>query len=169
MTAKRIDRTKDPLVTLASALIGQIKDSLGEVLTKPARAEEYVALALKRLLDGDDDKARKLREELTIHLVKVSSQVPRKPKNEDLLTTEEAAKLLGRSRPWVAMLIDSNALAGTIVSPGGHRKVPRASVLQWIRENAEEGGSSDYRLAGIESGIYAKSEATVLAALKHID
>lgn len=50
---------------------------------------------------------------------------------DDLISTAEAAELLGYSRPYVAMLIDQQQLEGATQSPGGHRRVPRASVLAW--------------------------------------
>lgn len=82
-----------------------------------------------------------------------------------MLTTEEAAKLMGRSRPWVAMLIDSNELAGAAVSRGGHRKVPKSSVLDWLARNKPE-GSADYRKAGHEAEIYEVDDAAVAKALR---
>ena len=49
----------------------------------------------------------------------------------DLISTAQAAELLGYSRPYVAMLIDQNKLKGAIVSAGGHRRVSRAAVMEW--------------------------------------
>ena len=52
----------------------------------------------------------------------------------DLLTIEQAAQLMGHSRPYVAMLIDANKLKGGSVSEVGHRRVPRSYVLAWIKK-----------------------------------
>lgn len=82
-----------------------------------------------------------------------------------MLTTEEAAKLMGRSRPWVAMLIDSNELPGTEVSRGGHRRVPKSSVLDWLACNKPD-GSADYRKAGRDAGIYEVEDALIVKALR---
>ena len=46
----------------------------------------------------------------------------------DLISTAQAAELLGYSRPYVAMLIDQNKLKGAIVSAGGHRIMVRSTV-----------------------------------------
>ena len=78
------------------------------------------------------------RLQLIRHLVNVESQTVgiERPKTlataNDLISTAQAAELLGYSRPpYVAMLIDQNKLKGAIVSAGGHRRVSRAAVMEW--------------------------------------
>lgn len=100
----------------------------------------------------------------------------------DLLTTEQAAQLMGYSRPYVAMLIDANKLKGGSVSEGGHRRVPRSSVLAWIRKANKKNKADDanYRAAALEAGMYnipevqvvkiiAKVSAAIKAKIAHIN
>ena len=73
---------------------------------------------------------------------------------EDMLSTEASARLMGCSRPHVAMLIDAQVLAGGIKNERGERMVPLASVERWIREFKNTPGDADYRKAGVEGGMY---------------
>ena len=73
-----------------------------------------------------------------------------------MLSTEEAAQLMHCSRPYVAMLIDAEKLAGGVKSRGGHRKVPRSAVLQWIKAaEAESSGDKNYRKAAADADMYS--------------
>lgn len=54
---------------------------------------------------------------------------------EPMLSTQQAADLLGLSRPTVARLIDSNELPGD--RPGKHRKVALSEVLAYKRARRE--------------------------------
>ena len=82
----------------------------------------------------------------------------------DLLTTEQAAQLIGHSRPYVAMLIDANKLKGGSVSEVGHRRVPRSSVLAWIKKTNKKNkaGDANYRAAALEAGMYDIPEVQVV-------
>ena len=82
----------------------------------------------------------------------------------DLLTTEQAAQLMGHSRPYVAMLIDANKLKGGSVSEVGHRRVPRSSVLAWIKKanKKNKAGDANYRAAALEAGMYDIPEVQVV-------
>lgn len=82
----------------------------------------------------------------------------------DLLTTEQAAQLMGHSRPYVAMLIDANKLKGGSVSDVGHRRVPRSSVLAWIKKNNKKikAGDANYRAAALEAGMYDIPEVQIV-------
>jgi excisionase family DNA binding protein len=164
MSIAALDLKKDPVAALARALSSRLRAA-----RLPVCSMDEMAAVLKTLLDGDDEASRKLRLAMSIHLVEVANRSARKDpgQSDPMLTTEEAAKLMGRSRPWVVMLIDSNELEGAVVSQGGHRKVPKSSVLQWMaRNNTEADFGADYRKAGHEAGIYEIGDAEVIKALR---
>lgn len=50
---------------------------------------------------------------------------------EEMLTSEEAAKLLNVSRTHMAKLIDAGLIAGAEKTEGRHRRVPKAAVLAY--------------------------------------
>lgn len=135
---------------------------------QPAKSG-MLARALHELLDGDDDSARALRLNMQIHLARVSNAGGASPAVDDvdMLSTEEAAKLMKCSRPHVAMLIDAGKLAGGVKSRGGHRRVPKQSVLEWVRATQEAAGSDkDYRKAAAEAGMYAVPDEVYVAAAR---
>jgi excisionase family DNA binding protein len=146
------------------------------LLGQPAKANLLVR-ALHELLDGQDAASKELRMAMQIHLAIASNSNGSRSnkkinvKNEDLLSTQEAAQLMDCSRPFVAMLIDAKKLHGAVKSKGGHRKVPKSSVLQWIEDSKlkKEDSASDknYRKAARDAGMYAvPDEAYVKAARK---
>jgi excisionase family DNA binding protein len=163
MPSVTLDLQNDPVAALATALSLRLQKA-----RLPACPADKLAGELKELLDGDGAASRDLRLAISIHLVEVANKgpVPAKDKSDPMLTTEEAAKLMGRSRPWVAMLIDSGELPGAEVSRGGHRKVPKSSVLGWMERNKPSQGSADYRKAGRDTGIYEADDALVAKALR---
>lgn len=147
---------KDPLAFIAEGLVSKLP-SLG-IKARPA-----VLKVLHELLDGADEAARTTRMQMQMHLVKVadnllSASVPEK-KEERMLTTEDAAKMMKCSRPYVVMLIDRKKLAGAVVTEGGHRRVPESSVLAWLetRSNLQQEGA-DYKAAAQEAGMYGVPE-----------
>ena len=157
-----LNSQNDPVSALAVALSTRLRKA-----HLPACPADRLAEELKELLDGQGVASRDLRLAMSIHLVEVANKVPGKvkDKSEIMLTTEEAAKLMGRSRPWVAMLIDANGLPGSEVSRGGHRRVPKSSVLDWLARNKLV-GSADYRKAGRESGLYEIDDSNIIKALR---
>lgn len=84
----------------------------------------------------------------------------------DLISTAQAAELLGYSRPYVAMLIDQNKLKGATVSAGGHRRVSRAAVLDWKAKHQVTGKVTDLRAEGQKAGAYKSTEADVVRRVK---
>lgn len=59
-------------------------------------------------------------------------------RQDDVLSTEQAARLLGVSRPYVARLIDEGAIA-LHQRVGNQRRVLRSSVLVWqVREKSRQ-------------------------------
>ena len=114
--------------------LGPLADAIG-LMTGAMSGQ--VADALHQFLEASTPQSRNARLQLILHLVEVESQsigagMP-KPITaaDDLISTAQAAELLGYSRPYVAMLIDQNKLQGATVSAGGHRRVSRAAVLDW--------------------------------------
>lgn len=163
MPTATLDMQNDPVAALAVALSSRLHKA-----RLPACPADKLAEELKELLDGDGAASRGLRLAMSIHLAEVANKGPglAKDNSSPMLTTEEAAKLMGRSRPWVAMIIDSGELPGAEVSRGGHRKVPKSSVLGWLERNKPSQGSSDYRKAGSDAGIYEADDALVAKSLR---
>lgn len=163
MPTATLDMQNDPVAALATALSSRLRKA-----RLPACPADKLAEELKELLDGDGAASRDLRLAMSIHLVEVANKGPGRAKDKSgpMLTTEEAARLMGRSRPWVAMLIDAGELPGAEVSRGGHRKVPKSSVLRWLERDKQGPGSADYRKAGRDAGIYEVDDALVTKALR---
>lgn len=155
-TPERRRLASEAVMTMASSLADKLV-ALGQPATSG-----LIEQALHELLDGQDQAAKALRAAFQIHLAIVSnggSATAADVKTEDMLSTEQAARLMECSRPYVAMLIDAEKLAGGVTSKGGHRKVPKSSVLRWIETTnaAKEAsaGDSDYRKAAADAGMYA--------------
>ncbi|WP_235002200.1 helix-turn-helix domain-containing protein [Rhizobacter sp. OV335] len=66
---------------------------------------------------------------------------------DDVLTTEQAAKLLGVSRPFVVRLIDGGAIA-LHQRVGNQRRVLRSNVLAWQSAERLRQAKALKRLAG---------------------
>ena len=122
-----------------------------------------IAQALGKLLCGQDKTTKQMRAAVQIYLALVSNGALKTNscqvrKTDDFIATEEAALLMGCSRPHVAMLIDAGKLAGGVRSKGGHRKVPKASVMKWLKETKRAAEATaddkDYRKAAVDGGFY---------------
>lgn len=152
---------------LSSDTLGTMALSLAEKLQAWGQptTSSLIARALHDLLDGQDQSAKDLRTAVQIHLAIVANGG-----SEVMLSTEEAAQLMGCSRPYVAMLIDADKLAGSVTSQGGHRKVPQSSVLQWIdATKTSQGGAAadkDYRKAAADAGMYSISDLEYVKVAK---
>ena len=57
------------------------------------------------------------------------------PDDDETLTSEQAAQLLHVSRTHVNKLMDSGALKNVLKTEGGHRRVPKASVMAYRAES----------------------------------
>lgn len=164
-TATTLDKTPlrryDPLRPLADA-IGSMTGAVSE----------KVASALHQVLEATTPQSRNARLELIRHLVDIESQsagikVPRPIATVNkLISTAQAAELLGYSRPYVVMLIDQNKLRGATVSTGGHRRVPLAAVLDWRTKHQVTGKATDLRTEGQKIGAYKSTEADVVRRIK---
>ena len=164
-TASTLGRTParrhDPLRPLADA-IGSITGA----------TSVQVAKALHQVLEATTPQSRSVRLQLIRHLADIESQTVaiEMPKavatSDDLIGTAQAAELLGYSRPYVAMLIDQHKLKGATVSAGGHRRVPRAAVLDWKAKHQVTGKAADLRTEGQKAGAYKSPEADVVRRVK---
>lgn len=152
---------QDPMRPLADA-IGTITGTVSV----------QVANALRQVLEAATPQSRSARLQLIRHLVDIESQTVgiEMPKivtsTNDLISTAQAAELLGYSRPYVAMLIDQNKLVGATVSAGGHRRVSRAAVLDWKAKHQVTGKATDLRIEGKKAGAYKSTEADVKRRVK---
>jgi len=151
----------DPIRPLADA-IGSMTGAMSD----------QVANALHQVLEATTPQSRNARLQLIRHLVDIESQtvgieMPKAVESaNDLISTAQAAELLGYSRPYVAMLIDQNKLAGATVSAGGHRRVSRAAVLDWKAKHQVIGKATDLRTESEKAGAYKSSEADVMRRVK---
>ena len=154
-------RRYDPLGPLADA-IGSMTGTLSG----------QVANALHQFLEATTPQSRSARLQLIRHLVDIESQSVgiemHKPvvAANDLISTVQAAKLLGYSRPYVAMLIDQHKLKGATVSAGGHRRVSRAAVLDWKAKHQVTGKAADLLTEGQKAGAYKSTEADAVRRVK---
>ncbi len=154
-------RRYDPLQPLADA-IGSLTGSLSG----------QVASALHQVLGAATAQSRSARLQLIHHLVDIESQTVgiRMQKSaaaaNDLISTVQAAELLGYSRPYVAMLIDQKKLKGATVSAGGHRRVSRAAVLDWKARHQVTDKVNDLRTEGQKVGAYRSTEADTLRRVR---
>jgi excisionase family DNA binding protein len=127
---------------------------------------------VRRLKKAATPQSRHARLQLIRHLVDVESQAVgmEKPRTlataSNLISTAQAAELLGYSRPYVAMLIDQNKLKGATVSAGGHRRVSRATVLDWKAKHEVTGKLADLRSEGQKAGALKSTEADAMRRIK---
>ena len=149
--------------------LGPLADAIGSMT---GTLSGQVANALHQVLEATTPQSRSARLQLIRHLVDIESQSLgiEMPKSiaaaNDLISTAQAAELLGYSRPYVAMLIDQNKLKGATVSAGGHRRVSRAFVLDWKAKHQVTGKASNLRTEGQKIGAYKSTEANALRRVK---
>lgn len=164
-TAARLGKTPAPRYDP----LGPLADAIGSMT---GTVSEQVASALHQVLEATTPQSRNARLQLIRHLVDVESQSVGIEMPEtvitanDLISTAQAAELLGYSRPYVAMLIDQNKLKGATVSAGGHRRVSRAAVLDWKDKHQAMGKATDMRTEGQKAGAYKSTEADTLRRVK---
>lgn len=149
--------------------LGPLADAIGLIT---GAVSGQVASALRQVLEATTPQSRNARLQLIRHLVDIESQtigieIPKAVTTpNDLISTAQAAELLGYSRPYIAMLIDQNKLAGATVSAGGHRRVSRAAVLDWKAKNQVAGKPVDLRVEGEKTGAYKSTEAEAMRRVK---
>ena len=149
--------------------LGPLADAIGSIT---GATSVQVAKALHQVLEATTPQSRSVRLQLIRHLADIESQTVgiEMPKavatSDDLIGTAQAAELLGYSRPYVAMLIDQHKLKGATVSAGGHRRVPRAAVMDWKAKHQVTGKAADLRTEGQKAGAYKSPEADVVRRVK---
>lgn len=149
--------------------LGPLADAIGSMT---GTLSAHVASALHQVLEATTPASRSARLQLIRHLVDIESQsvgieMPKSvPAANDLISTAQAAELLGYSRPYVAMLIDQNKLKDATVSAGGHRRVSRAAVLDWKAKHEVTGKAADLRTEGQKAGVYKSTESDVMRRVK---
>jgi excisionase family DNA binding protein len=148
-------------------MLSQVADLLAEKIPKGALDKQALTKALHEVLDACDEHGRAARRQIQMHIWEVNERLAYEravePKNR-LLSTEQAARMMKRSRPHVAMLIDTGELEGASTTPKGHRRVPESSVQAWLIKHgqATSPGSSDYKAAAREAGMYDIAELTYI-------
>ena len=56
------------------------------------------------------------------------------PNHKELITTEDAARLSGFSRPVIIALVDSQVYPGKVTrTPKGHRRLERSEFVAWLQ------------------------------------
>jgi excisionase family DNA binding protein len=164
MQASQAKRTR--LNAQGPDLLGTLAELLAESIPAGAMKDKRaLAKALHDALDARDDRARTARRQVQMHIWNVNERLAYEgpaTANERMLSTEEAARLMHKSRPHVAMLIDAGILKGGTTTPKGHRRVPESSVRAWLseRDSAAAGPRDDtgYKAAAREAGMYAIPE-----------
>jgi excisionase family DNA binding protein len=154
-------QSHDPMAGLAAAIESVLAVGAGKV-----------SQALHEVLDAQTPQSRSTRMLLIRHLVNVESQqlgldtslAP--AATADLISTAQAAELLGYSRPYVAMLIDQKKLQGATVSAGGHRRVPRAAVLVWKDAHQLAAKPDEIRTEGQKIGAYKSTDEEAVRRIK---
>ena len=151
-----------------------IKAKIKEVLEEILTADDAAGLSLRMdliamLASGGCDTAEVAADDDRVRPGKAAKV--EQAAEDPLLSTVEAAKILGFSRTYIAMLIDNGKLPGAIVSDGGHRRVPQSAVLDYqaVKDVKKEGASTDYRDAGNAAGMYAIPERQYINAARRPD
>jgi len=86
--------------------------------------------------------------------------------NDQMLTTEQAAQMMGYSRTHVSMLVDNDQLPGSVKSQGNHRRIPRSAVETYMATHQPSAGEGDYRVAAQQAGMYNLSETAYVVESK---
>jgi excisionase family DNA binding protein len=166
-TVKNTKRSGTVLVSLD--MLSQVAELIAEKIPKGTLDKASLSKALHDVLDARDDRGRMARKQIQMHILEVNERLAyghsAKPEGR-LLSTEQAAQMMMKSRPHVAMLIDAGELEGASTTPKGHRRVPESSVRAWLSKQGKDAktGSSDYKAAAREAGMYAIAESTYVEA-----
>ena len=162
----------NPLDPLAKAIGSILVGTLGAKAVASTTVSSRVAKALHEVLEARTPQSRSTRMLLIRHLVDIESQeaaidIPQATSvADDLISTAQAAQILGYSRPYVAMLIDQKKLKGATVSTGGHRRVSRAAVLEWKEKQQVTDKTTSLRTEGQKIGAYKSTEKDVVRRIK---
>lgn len=166
-TLNKTKRSGSALVELD--MLSQVAELIAEKMPKGTLDKASLSKALHDVLDARDDRGRMARKQIQMHILEVNERLaygrPAEPEDR-LLSTEQAAQMMMKSRPHVAMLIDAGELEGGSTTPKGHRRVPESSVRAWLSKHGEAAmpGSCDYKAAAREAGMYAIAESAYVEA-----
>ena len=135
---------------------------------KRAEIQKELAVALSAVLADEflfrlatDDKSARQRRAAVMALLSAAefpgttfSVIARE--DDELLTSEQAAELLHVSRTHVNKLMDSGALKNVLKTEGGHRRVPKASVMAYRADSKARQAKGLKRMteASQELGLY---------------
>lgn len=166
-SAKKTNRSGSALVGLD--MLSQVAELIAEKIPKGTLDKASLSRALHDVLDARDDRGRMARKQIQMHILEVNERLAygsQAAPEDRLLSTEQAAQMMMKSRPHVAMLIDAGELEGASTTPKGHRRVPESSVRAWLSKHgkAANPGSSDYKAAAREAGMYAIAESAYVDA-----
>ena len=144
----------DPFSRVADAIGGLILAELHAKRSSGALARK-VNHAMHVFFDAKDAQGRRARLLLMRHLIEIEAQEAKlvadvNQFSDDMISTTEAASILGFSRPYVVMLVDQKQLRGATLSAGGHRRLSTLS----------------FREEGQETGAYQTPEDTVARRIK---
>lgn len=163
-----MNATTEKTKRAGSALVGiDMLSQVAELIVEkiPAGTLDTLALpkALHDVLDARDHRGRTARRQIQMHILEVNERLAyglSTAPEDRLLSTEQAAQMMKKSRPHVAMLIDAGELDGASTTPKGHRRVPESSVRAWLSKHGRvaQAGSSDYKGAARDEGMYAIAE-----------
>lgn len=161
----------DPFRPLIHSIGAALSQSTGTKRLSAA-ATRKISQALHHSLEENSLDGRCIRLLLLKYLVDVEARSCSPNSNttqsgaDALISTTEAAKILGYSRPYVVMLLDQQQLPVATISSGGHRRVSRAAVMEWKRQQSV--GATSLRTSDHAADFYATSEADVTRRLKSI-
>lgn len=159
----------DPIQPLADAVARGIKDTLVEVGSSDSLLEEIsgrlpalVAKALQESLTQPSAKGKALRMALITKLASdemtplADAILAQQTGDADsLLSTAEAAKILGMSRPYITMLCDSGKLGPIETTDGGHRRISRDALERYrVQSLTQYRDAPTMREAGLEARLY---------------
>lgn len=190
------NRVADGVSRNFEVILTQVSESMRQGLNNLVQSGNLTLLikaklkeALEQALTADDAAGRSLRMDLIVMLANVGREtviaeaandqgqvrqvkaVDASLAGDPLLSTVQAAKILGFSRTYIAMLIDDGQFPGAIVSDGGHRRVPQSAVLEYqaLKEAGKQESSTDYREAGKAAGMYEVPERAFIKASRRVD
>lgn len=147
----------------------KVKEVLQDVLTADDAAGLSLRMDLIAMLASSGRHASVIEATAVDDKVRQNKAAQVQPAEDPLLSTADAAKMLGFSRTYIAMLIDNGKLPGATVSDGGHRRVPQSAVLDYQAMRDAQSGSTDFRKAGKAAGMYDIPEREYIAAARRPD
>lgn len=174
----------DPIQPLADGVARGIRDALVEVGSSASLLEEVtcrlpalIAKALQESLTQHSAKGKALRmalitklasDEMTPLADAALAQQAGDPAS--LLSTAEAARILGMSRPYVTMLCDSGKLGPIETTDGGHRRIPRDALERYrAQSSAQYKDAPTVREAGLEAHLYDHDDGHFSNVVRGLD